>query len=188
MAVECEETPQDDPTSPEEVSNIPSNWRAPRAGWLKANWVATLNNTSMKTGIRVVVQNKSGEVVAALAKVIPFVEDSTTAEAIDAGHAVNLCVDGGFHQVVLQGDSQIVGSTLNHTSPSWSTYGPLLEDTKVKSQSMHQVEIKYVSRVVNFVAHNLTKCAISYLLDELWMEECPSYIQSIVLAEQVSSS
>jgi hypothetical protein len=52
---------------------------------------------------------------------------------------------------------------------------------------MHRVEIKYVSRGVNFAAHNLAKCAISYLLDELWMEECPSYIRSIVLAEQVSS-
>jgi hypothetical protein len=53
---------------------------------------------------------------------------------------------------------------------------------------MHWVKFTYAGRVVNFAAHNLAKCAISYFLDELWMEECPSYIQSIVLAEQVSSS
>jgi ribonuclease HI len=133
MAAECEETPQEDPTGPEEMANIPSNWRAPRAGWLKANWDAALNNTSRKMGIGVVVRNESGEVVAALAKVIPFVEDPTAAEAIAAWHAVNLCVDRGFHQVVLERDSQIVVSALNQTSPSWSSYGQLLEDTKVKS-------------------------------------------------------
>jgi hypothetical protein len=104
MAAECEETPQEDPTGPEEMANIPSNWRAPRAGWLKANWDAALNNTSRKMGIGVVVRNESGEVVAALAKVIPFVEDPTAAEAIAAWHAVNLCVDRGFHQVASVGE------------------------------------------------------------------------------------
>jgi hypothetical protein len=40
---------------------------------------------------------------------------------------------------------------------------------------------------VNTATHTLAKVTISQLLDELWVEECPSYIQSIVLAEQVSS-
>jgi hypothetical protein len=48
-------------------------------------------------GIGVVVRNESEGVVAALAKAIPFVEDPTAAEAIAAWHAVNLCVDRGFH-------------------------------------------------------------------------------------------
>ncbi len=56
-------------------------------------------------GIGVVVRNESEGVVAALAKAIPFVEDPTAAEAIAAWHAVNLCVDRGFHHVVLEGDS-----------------------------------------------------------------------------------
>lgn len=55
------------------------------------------------------------------------------------------------------------------------------------AQSVHRVEIKYASRVVNSAPHTLAKCAILHLLDELWMEECLSYIQSIALAEQVSS-
>jgi ribonuclease HI len=59
-----------------------------------------------------------GGVVAALAKAIPFVEDPTAAEAIAVWHAVNLCVDRGFHQVVFEGDSQIIVSALNQTSPS----------------------------------------------------------------------
>jgi hypothetical protein len=53
--------------------------------------------------------------------------------------------------------------------------------------SLHRVKINNASRVVNSATHTLAKCAISQLLDEVWMEECSSYIQSIVLAEQVSS-
>jgi hypothetical protein len=47
---------------------------------------------------------------------------------------------------------------------------------------MHPVEIIYASRVVNIAAHTLAKHANTQLLDELWVEECLSYIQSIVLA------
>jgi hypothetical protein len=42
-----------------------------------------------------VVRNETGEVVAALAKAIPLVEDPTTAEAIAAWYVVKLCVDRG---------------------------------------------------------------------------------------------
>jgi hypothetical protein len=43
-----------------------------------------------------VVRNETGEVVAALAKAIPLVEDPTTAEAIAAWYVVKLCVDRGL--------------------------------------------------------------------------------------------
>jgi hypothetical protein len=49
------------------------------------------------------------------------------------------------------------------------------------------VKFKYASRAANYAAHTLAKCAISFQLDELWMEECPSYIQTIVFVKQVSS-
>jgi hypothetical protein len=120
---EYEEIPQEDSIGPEEVANIPLHWQAPRAGWFKANWDATLHSTLRKTGIGVVVRNEIREVVAALAKVIPLVEDPTTSEAIAAWHVVKLCVDRGFPQVVLEGDSQIVVSALNENVPSWCAYG-----------------------------------------------------------------
>jgi hypothetical protein len=99
----------------------------------------------------------------------------------------SLCVWIVDQQVVLEGDSMTVVSALNQSLPNWNSYGQLIEDTKEKAQSLYWVEFKYASRAVNYAAHTLAKCAISFQLDELWMEECPSYIQTIVLAEQVSS-
>jgi hypothetical protein len=44
-------------------------------------------------GIGVIVWNEQGQVVAALAKILPFIDNPTIAEAIVAWQAVNLCVD-----------------------------------------------------------------------------------------------
>jgi ribonuclease HI len=165
------------------VEKTSSRWRAPRDGWLKVNLDAALLIQTKKMGIGVVVRNETGEVKAALAKFLPLVDDPTAAKAITAWFAVKLCVDCGFQLVVLEGDSMNVVSVINQASPNWSSYGHLVEDTKVLAQSVHQLEINYASRVVNSAAHTLSKCTILHSLDELWMEECPSYIQSIVLTE-----
>jgi hypothetical protein len=47
---------------------------------MKINWNAALNSMSRKTGIGVVVRNEVGEVVGALAKLIPIVQDPTAAK------------------------------------------------------------------------------------------------------------
>jgi ribonuclease HI len=101
--------------------------------------------------------------------------------------ALNLCAGRGLHHVVLQGDSKNVVTALIQTQPNWNSHRQIVEDTKVLLQSLHPVVIQHASRAVNTAAHTLAKVAISQLLDELWAEECPSYIQSIVLAEQISS-
>jgi hypothetical protein len=91
-------------------------------------------------------------------------------------------VDCGFQLVVLEGDSMDVVSAINQASPNWSSYGHLVEDTKVLAQSVHQLEINYASQIVKSAAHTLPKCAILHSLDELWTEECLFYIQFIVFA------
>jgi hypothetical protein len=101
-------------------------------GRLKLNRDAALNSRSKKMGIGIVVQNKYGEFVAALAKVLPLVDNPTAAEAIAAWHVVSMCVNCRFQQIVLEGDSMVVVLALNQTMASWSSYGKLIEDTKEK--------------------------------------------------------
>jgi ribonuclease HI len=175
------------PSSIGEVGRIPPKWKVPVGGWLKLNWDATVNKQSKRMGIGIIVRDEKGEFVAAMAKVLPSINDPTVAEALAAWHAVNLCVAKGFHKIVLEGDSLVVVSAFNKPLPIWSSHGQLIEDIKVKAKCLQQVEITHVNRAANFAAHSLAKFAISQLLDELWMDECPFYIQSIVLAEQVSS-
>jgi hypothetical protein len=83
-----------------------------------------------------------------------------------------ICVLIEGSSVVLEEDSLVLVSTLNKSLPIWSSYGQLIEEIKVKTKCLLQVEIIHVSRVANLATHSLAKFAISQLLDELWMEEC----------------
>jgi ribonuclease HI len=132
LAAVCANSNQDEHIDSMAEVTTPSKWRAPEGGWLKLNRDATLNSRSKKMGIGIVVQNKYGEFVAALAKVLPLVDDPTAAEAIAAWHVVSMCVNCGFQQIVLEGDSMVVVLALNQTMASWSSYGQLIEDTKEK--------------------------------------------------------
>jgi hypothetical protein len=40
-------------------------------------------------------------------------------------------------------------------------------------------------RLIYIVAHCLAKLALSWFLDEVWMEECSSLIRNVIFAEQV---
>jgi len=117
MDVGIADSLQEVPSSTVAVGRIPLKWRVPARGWLKLNWDAALKMQSMRMGIGIVVQNEKGEFVAAMAKVLHFINDPTVAEALAAWHAANLCVDRGFHRVVLEGDSLVVVSALNKVLP-----------------------------------------------------------------------
>jgi len=117
------EASQGDVLMPVAVVSNPPKWRLPVDGWLKANWDAALNKTSRNMSVGVVVRNDQGQVVAALAKVFPYIDDPTIAEAVATWQAVNLCVGRGLHHVVLEGDSKNVVTALIQTQPNWSSHG-----------------------------------------------------------------
>jgi ribonuclease HI len=134
------------------------------------NWDAAVNKQSKRMGLGMIVRDEKWEFVAAMAKVLPSINDPTVAEALAAWHAINLCVAKGFHKIVLEGDSLVVVSALNKPLPIWSSHGQLIEDIKVKAKCLQQVEITHVNRAANFAAHSLAKFAISQLLDELHVD------------------
>lgn len=88
-------------------------------------------------GIRVVVRDASGGVIAAVTKWIPCLPDPCLAEAMGAWEAVNLCCDRGWMQVLLEGESLTVVSALNKVAPCWSAFGQVLEDTRVRLSSLN---------------------------------------------------
>jgi hypothetical protein len=45
------------------------------------------------------------------------------------------------------------------------------------------VEVQHVRRSANRVAHVLAKYAISQLLNNTWIDECPNIIQNVVVAD-----
>jgi hypothetical protein len=62
-----------------------------------------LNTSTKNMGVGVVVQDEEGEVLAAMAKVVPYVTDPIVAEVVAVWRAINLCCVMGFQRLVFEG-------------------------------------------------------------------------------------
>jgi hypothetical protein len=51
-----------------------------------------------------------------------------------------------------------------------------MEDTRNRLHDIHYFEVKHIYRDANQVAHMLAKAALRHLLDNCWIQECPSNI------------
>lgn len=119
--------------------------------------------------VGVVIRDDLGRVVAAQSKVIPLITDPTSAEAVAAWHAVLLGREVGGVRLLLEGDSAEVVSALNGEDPCHRMYGQLIEDIKSYFAHFSSVKVRHVQREANKAAHILAKCAISQLLDKVWV-------------------
>lgn len=59
----------------------------------------------------------------------------------------------------------------------------MIDDIKESFSQFDSVVVSHVCREGNRAAHIMAKCAISQLLDNIWVEECPSFIQHVVAAD-----
>jgi len=59
------------------------------------------------------------------------------------------------------------------------------KDCLLKKICFDSISSSHINREANKVAHNLAKYSISYAA-RVWIEECPSCIQSFVLHDQFS--
>jgi len=93
----------------------------------------------------------------------PFV-----AEALGAWFAVKLCCDFDISHVNLEGDSMNVVNTLKKIEPcSSSSFGHLIEDTRLWLKRLHPFTIHHVRRDANIAAHKIAKL-ISYFTVIRW--------------------
>jgi ribonuclease HI len=133
-------------------------------------------------GMGIVIRNDVGNVVAAKAKYLPYLINPQTAEAMAAWYAFQFGRDMGGSFIILEGDSlEVVIALRRKVSANW-VCGQLLDDIKTFFSHFNSVDVRHVRRDANKGAHVLAKCAISQLLDMVWVEECPPFIHSIVLA------
>jgi len=68
-------------------------------------------------GVGVVVRDNSGSIFAALVTIIPFIIDSTVAEAVIAWKAINFYNDLSFYKVIFERDALTL---LNAFASRWT--------------------------------------------------------------------
>jgi hypothetical protein len=127
---------------------------------VKANWDAAIDLQTQRMGVGMVLRDDTGCVLAALSSFIPSVSDPTVAKALALWKTVAVCIDLGVQRLHLEGDALEVVQALQHQGSCWSRYGHLIDDSRIRLDSIQEWRVSHAQREANEVTHNLAKAAI----------------------------
>ena len=82
-------------------------------------------------------------------------------EAMAALRALKLALETGFHQIILEGDLQILISALENNSHSLSNFGHIVKDIQYLAFCFLKIHYSHVRRHCNIVTHSLVRRAVS---------------------------
>ncbi|XP_059441986.1 uncharacterized protein LOC132174332 [Corylus avellana] len=151
------------------------------------NWDASIAKDIDWMGLGMVLRDEQRIVVlAAYSKTFVGNLDVLTAKARAGLIALQVCKSLGFTKIHLEGNAQGVISAINSRHPDWSSIGMLVEDFKLKLQSLQQWQLSFVRREGNQAAHTLANLASRTFMNNMWLHGPPECIVGIVQREQVT--
>ena len=134
-------------------------------------------------GIGVVIRNETGLIMASLSQRIPMSTSVTEVEALAARRAMELALELGFDNVILEGDSEILLKTPKTGGSTLAHFGNLTADILFLTSHFSKVHLSFVRRQCNRLAHSLARCAFIIQQMSVWMEELPPDLMPVFLAD-----
>ena len=162
-----------------------TRWRCPQAELVKISFDGAVFSASNLSGIGVVIRDSNGAVLASCSQKIPQAYKAEVIEALAALEALSSVFELGFRSAILEGDSLGLIQALKSEERSLSPTGLLIEDVKIFSNNFVKFLYSHVKKNDNRVAHNLAKNALCILDFQVWMEDVPSHIVSILQLDVV---
>ncbi|KAK9984201.1 hypothetical protein SO802_033726 [Lithocarpus litseifolius] len=136
-----------------------------------------------KAGLGVVVHDSQGSVIASLSEQAPLPFSTDIVEAMAAARALVFAKDLGITEFVLEGDSEVVITSLRSKEASFSSFGHLLESAKSIIGSDTCIKFSHVRRSGNKIAHNLARHARNVRGLSVWVEDVPQHLVDVLFAE-----
>lgn len=118
-------------------------------------------------GIRVVVQEDRGRVIATLSKTRLGLFEPTTREALASFHAACLRRNLGIQHLFLEGDVKLVVDALNSNTSTWSRFGHIVKDTRRILHTFLRWRCGFVHHEANDAIHRLAKATITNISDRI---------------------
>jgi ribonuclease HI len=171
-----------------ESNNLPTmarqkNWQPPPSGIIKINWDAAINVKEGCIGLGIVARDCRGEILGAQCSFKSIVVDAKTTEAMAAFWAVLFSKAEGFLDAIFEGDSAQVVAEVSSSPPYLSKNGTESINQEIKGFWM--AKFAQVHRECNSTAHVLAKEASNFKLAEIWLQESPECISSIIVRERL---
>jgi hypothetical protein len=133
----------------------------------------------------VVARDCRGEILGAQCGFKSIVVDAETAEAMAALWAVLFSKAEGFLDAIFEGDSAQVVAEISYSPPYLSKSGQFIESINQEIKGFRMANFAHVHRECNSAAHVLAKEVANFKLAEIWLQESPECISSIIVRERL---
>ena len=158
----------------------PTSWQAPDRNTYKVNFDGALFTVENSVGLGVVIHNEEGQVMVSLSQktMLPFT--TIEVEAMVVLSALKLALETGFHQIILEGNSQILISALENNFHSLSNFGHIVKDIQYLASCFSKIYYSHVRRHCNIITHSLVRRVVSLSQIQVSMEDVPLDIINVL--------
>ncbi|KAK2661569.1 hypothetical protein Ddye_000143 [Dipteronia dyeriana] len=165
-----------------DVRNHPvhSSWEPPHDGLFKINTDAVLSEKDKASGLRVVISDNKGRVMAFLCRNVGGYYEPCIAEAMAIRRGFRLAMESGLVPVVLESDALEVVNLLQSKIVPNSELGVIIHDISDIVDNSFLCSFHFVHRLANKVAHGLTKLALAHRGEFVWLEDCPLSVEGVL--------
>ncbi|XP_059431494.1 uncharacterized protein LOC132164997 [Corylus avellana] len=101
-------------------------WQPPPDGFIKLNWDASIDAAGEKMGMRIVARDHAGRVLTTVCNTRLHVQDPSSDEALAMRQVVELCVEMGWQQVILERDALEIIQHMQSNEDWWGSYGLII--------------------------------------------------------------
>jgi ribonuclease HI len=158
-------------------------WKPLKAGWLKMNCDAVLDERGRRIGMGVILRDEAGCFRAAWSRSRTDLPDPAAAKASALFLGVSFCKNLGIPNLIIESDSQVIVSVVRVQEASNSRYGHLVDDIRVILRFFSKWKIVHVRRLSNRAAHGLARAALHNVMDCNWDHSTPDCIRDIIVTE-----
>ena len=166
-------------------SQVVARWKPPEAGWVKFNTDGPVDSDNRRGGVGIVARDHMGEVVCGRCSRYDGVMDLESVELLACRDAMLLAREKNIQQVVIETDCQNI-KTLWESNMGERTVGVyILREMRSLVRFFQGVQLRYVSRSANRVAHSAAKEALSseFVIN---FTVTPGFLMDLVHAEKLS--
>ena len=165
------------------VQRLRPKWEPPPPQLLKINFDGAVFADTEEAGVGVVVRDSQGKVIASLAEKIKLPSSSDEVEALAAVRAISLAMDLNLPSFIVEGDTEVVISSLRKEDESFSSFGHLISSIKFYLPFCNCVSFSHTCRSGNSVAHFLAKHVRLIDSFSVWMEDVLPQLVDVLLAD-----
>ena len=164
-----------------EIAEIRESWSPPLYGSYKLSIACHLRPDSAHVGVGILLKDHEGVVVVASGFVLQKYDDNLINFGLSVYYALQLAYETGFrNSIVLEVPSRELTGLLQMGPPCLAPSGVVIEDVHAWRGFFSNIQFVFISNVCNKASYALATEAVSSLLDQVWLEECPSCILPFV--------